>query len=803
MGAGASAAGASSWSPAKAQAAPATAALSDLAKKSGTPVAELLGMAVPELAKLVEKQGIKAAALASRAAEMGIAKAKLNAATKDGSAALLSLIQQTAYQEAGKKSGGAKQPEPEPEPEPRAQQRPQQDEEPGQAADPGSLPVKAWMGNDPVIKSALETVGVKKPNPSENDLRKCFHRSALKWHPDKNSSAEAKVKFQEISDAYTVLIEAALSGATGAAAGAMTVVTSPGNWMALAAALDEVCATSERWPLLVDGTGDGKVCLEIFGGGGTTPRVVDGPHGYVSDNPTLKISGKQISTSCAHAFRIKPFPIECPIFCRVGMKAFDSNDINTHIGYAYCCCHLTPVITPPTLGLSGDGAIVTLAGYGARALPPKAFIHILCDALSKAKPLIIDLTASHHKGSASKKLMDLRFALEGARRETLAGLRSAAGDAEQQAEALRESALKRAERNVPTLQKEAEAAKDRALLALLKGEIDQDEFQSVKEAALGKVREGKGMAEDMRAKREAKLKEAKEEKQAAADHKEKMKQVKKEKPKKPTKGPDSSLLCFNLETRKVILAEAEFKGANMGAVGAELRKRWSEQSMEQQMEWDKKAQANKAQYKLDMEAYQQQLDVYNGKADAVASKGPAVAPGGPRVDPEFLRRNFKGWLMKPDGLYLALMEKTLHLQEQYRPLFIAAGRADELEQISASASSGNSAGSIKADGEAKGKGGQGAGGGGDGKGAGGAGGGVGGGFRLIVLTTVDCVPAELESKMLEVRTVKSAEHLTDKEKAMGLLEREIVRAMEIGEFGDDRSAQIMAAAEDNEQFGFA
>jgi hypothetical protein len=45
--------------------------------------------------------------------------------------------------------------------------------------------------------------------------------------------------------------------------------------------------------------------------------------------------------------------------------------------------------------------------------------------------------------------------------------------------------------------------------------------------------------------------------------------------------------------------------------------------------------------------------------------------------------------------------------------------------------------------------------------------------------------------------------LTDKEKAMGLLEREIVRAMEIGEFGDDRSAQIMAAAEDNEQFGFA
>ena len=38
---------------------------------------------------------------------------------------------------------------------------------------------------------------------------------------------------------------------------------------------------------------------------------------------------------------------------------------------------------------------------------------------------------------------------------------------------------------------------------------------------------------------------------------------------------------------------------------------------------------------------------------------------------------------------------------------------------------------------------------------------------------------------------------------MGLLEKEIARAMGIGEFGDDRSAQIMAAAEDNEQFGFA
>jgi len=48
---------------------------------------------------------------------------------------------------------------------------------------------------------------------------------------------------------------------------------------------------------------------------------------------------------------------------------------------------------------------------------------------------------------------------------------------------------------------------------------------------------------------------------AAADHAAKLKSVKKEKPKKPPKGPDSSLLCFNLEMRKVVLQEPEFKGA--------------------------------------------------------------------------------------------------------------------------------------------------------------------------------------------------------------------------------------------------
>ena len=40
-----------------------------------------------------------------------------------------------------------------------------------------------------------------------------------------------------------------------ASKGGVTVVTSPGNWTPLAAALDEVCSESERFPLVVDGTG--------------------------------------------------------------------------------------------------------------------------------------------------------------------------------------------------------------------------------------------------------------------------------------------------------------------------------------------------------------------------------------------------------------------------------------------------------------------------------------------------------------------------------------------------------------------
>lgn len=40
---------------------------------------------------------------------------------------------------------------------------------------------------------------------SDNDIKKAYRRLAMIWHPDKNKSPEAKIKFQEITNAYTIL----------------------------------------------------------------------------------------------------------------------------------------------------------------------------------------------------------------------------------------------------------------------------------------------------------------------------------------------------------------------------------------------------------------------------------------------------------------------------------------------------------------------------------------------------------------------------------------------------------------------
>ena len=49
-----------------------------------------------------------------------------------------------------------------------------------------------------------EVLGIHK-NASKIEIRKAYHKLAIIWHPDKNSSSDAKIKFQNISEAYQVL----------------------------------------------------------------------------------------------------------------------------------------------------------------------------------------------------------------------------------------------------------------------------------------------------------------------------------------------------------------------------------------------------------------------------------------------------------------------------------------------------------------------------------------------------------------------------------------------------------------------
>tara|TARA_Y100000590_G_scaffold469795_1_gene659779 strand:+ start:7523 stop:8836 length:1314 start_codon:yes stop_codon:yes gene_type:complete len=44
-------------------------------------------------------------------------------------------------------------------------------------------------------------------NASEKELKKAYHKLSMKWHPDKNNSDEAQAKFQEISEAYSILTD--------------------------------------------------------------------------------------------------------------------------------------------------------------------------------------------------------------------------------------------------------------------------------------------------------------------------------------------------------------------------------------------------------------------------------------------------------------------------------------------------------------------------------------------------------------------------------------------------------------------
>ncbi len=49
-----------------------------------------------------------------------------------------------------------------------------------------------------------ETLGVSK-GASEQEIKTAYRRAALKWHPDRNKTAEAAGKFKEVTKAYEVL----------------------------------------------------------------------------------------------------------------------------------------------------------------------------------------------------------------------------------------------------------------------------------------------------------------------------------------------------------------------------------------------------------------------------------------------------------------------------------------------------------------------------------------------------------------------------------------------------------------------
>ena len=568
----------------------------------------------------------------------------------------------------------------------------------GAAAPDGSEPVEAWTGNDPVLVAALEAFDLKS-GASENDLRKQFHRAALKWHPDKNKTQEAVKKFQEISDAYTLLTERQLSGSGAAATATVTVVTAPGKWHELAAALDDVALNSDRSALLVDGSGDARVFLE------------------------------QIS-------RAPIMPVE-----------------------------------------SGGSIKRDLFGQEMRNIAKSQltdssfFLGTLVDSMAAGKPFVVDLSQPQQNTkvdlSGNVLLAKLRFLLDGVRREVLAGLKSAAGQAEELTESFKELAVKREERAVPRAEQEAEAAKDRALLAMLTGERDADGNWSPEVAAAIAEREAaektlasqKQKAQDARQERVDKMAADKAAKEAEAWHTQKAKSLAKEKPKKPKKGPDSSMLCFNLEMRAQLLKENP--GMASRDLGMELRKRWSALSFdEQQSVWGAKAEANVAKHKAEMEEYEAALAAYNDKDASLAQEAPK-SQSGPKVTPEFLRQNFKPWLMQEDGLFTSLMNKTLHRAGQHRPLFVAAGRAEELERLSEETL-------MK--------------------------------WSFIILCKVADVPQELERRMTEVRTVVSSAHVTDRERAMGQLEREVKHAFDNADALSGSVAAAVAAGDDERDY---
>lgn len=56
----------------------------------------------------------------------------------------------------------------------------------------------------PTKRDYYDILGINR-NASQGEIKKAYRQLALKWHPDRNKSAEAEKRFKEINEAYEVL----------------------------------------------------------------------------------------------------------------------------------------------------------------------------------------------------------------------------------------------------------------------------------------------------------------------------------------------------------------------------------------------------------------------------------------------------------------------------------------------------------------------------------------------------------------------------------------------------------------------
>uniref|UniRef100_A0A674NKM1 Zgc:122979 n=1 Tax=Takifugu rubripes TaxID=31033 RepID=A0A674NKM1_TAKRU len=76
----------------------------------------------------------------------------------------------------------------------------------GSSSSVGSEPDTPCLTTKPTGKDFYKVLGVS-PESNEDEIKKAYRKLALKFHPDKNSDADAEDKFKEIAEAYEILTD--------------------------------------------------------------------------------------------------------------------------------------------------------------------------------------------------------------------------------------------------------------------------------------------------------------------------------------------------------------------------------------------------------------------------------------------------------------------------------------------------------------------------------------------------------------------------------------------------------------------